>query len=47
MYSFRPILYLFDLCLITNSCIVWNCLEQLLSVICVKGGIILSLVLPR
>ena len=37
---------MFDLYLITNSCVVQNFLKQLFSVICVKGGIIFFLVLP-
>jgi len=37
---------MFDLCLITNSCVVKNFLKHLFYVICVKCGIICSLVLP-
>jgi len=37
---------MFDLYLITNSCMVQNFVKQLFSVIGVKCGIIFSLVLP-
>jgi len=37
---------MFDLYLITNSCVVQNFFKHLFSVICVKCGIIFSLVLP-
>ena len=38
------ILCMFDLYLITNGCVALNFLKQLFSVICVKCGIIFSLV---